>query len=92
MIKGFNEYIKENFGADTIDLKTTKSILQPDLKRSNRLTFYSGASGSIPTHWNNSPFLSGGKLTSAFGLNPRKKKRKKALNYYEFMDVIKKKN
>jgi hypothetical protein len=60
-------------------------ILQPDVKRSNAMMTFAGTSGTVPTHWNNSPFLSGGRLTSAFGLNPKAPKKKSVLSYHEFI-------
>ena len=62
----------------------TRSQVAPDQQRASALAFYSGSAGSVPTHWANSPFLAGGRLTSAFGANPKGKK-KAILNYQEFL-------
>lgn len=68
--------------ATYIENDPTRSQVTPDQKRASALGFYSGSSGSVPTHWANSPFLAGGRLTSAFGANPKKKQ---VLSYKEFL-------
>ena len=75
----------EGIGANSIELDTTERILRPDTKRANAMMFYAGASGTIPAQWNNSPFLTGGRITSAFGSNPRMDKKIKILSYEEFV-------
>jgi hypothetical protein len=80
----------EGFGAISMEPDPAEHILSPDTKRSNALMFYSGASGTIPAHWNNSPFLSGGRLTSTFGANPGPKKKGTVLSYQEFIDTTRK--
>lgn len=77
----------EGIGANSIELDTTENILRPDIKRANAMMFYAGASGTVPSHWNNSPFLTGGRLTSAFGANPRIDKKIKILSYQEFIST-----
>ncbi len=89
MVKGFNKYVAEGLGANTMERDPVDLIMSPDTKRANALMLYSGTSGAIPTHWNNSPFLTGGRLTSAFGLNPRKQKKQTVLSYQEFIGTIK---
>jgi hypothetical protein len=88
MVKSFGQYLSEGLGANTMERDPVDLIMSPDTKRANALMLYSGTSGAIPTHWNNSPFLTGGRLTSAFGLNPRKQK-KSVLNYQEFIHTAK---
>ena len=90
MIKGFNKYLLEVMGADSMEKDPADLILDPDIKSASALMFHAGTSGAIPTHWNNSPFLTGGRLTSAFGLNPRKAKKKSVLSYHEFVSTTKK--
>lgn len=90
MVKGFGQYVLEGLGANTMERDPVDLIMHPDTKRANAMMLYSGTSGAIPTHWNNSPFLSGGRLTSAFGLNPRKPQKQTVLNYHEFIRTIKK--
>jgi hypothetical protein len=80
----------EGFGAISMEPDPAERIMEPDTKRANAMSFYSGTSGTIPTHWNNSPFLSGSRITSAFGSNPRMEKKGKALTYREFIDAHKK--
>jgi hypothetical protein len=79
----------EGFGANSIDLDTTRSILSPDTKRANAMMFYSGTAGTTPAHWNNSPFLAGGRLTSAFGANPKKSTKREVLSYHDFLKTQK---
>lgn len=70
--------------ATYIENDPTRSRVTPDQQRASALGFYAGASGSVPAQWTNSPFLSGGRLTSAFGSNPKGKK-KNILSYQEFL-------
>lgn len=77
----------EGIGANSIELDNTERILRPDLKRANAMMFYAGSSGTIPAQWNNSPFLTGGRLTSAFGSNPRIDKKIKIFSYQEFIQT-----
>ena len=84
-MRGHKKYLVEEFGANTMQRDPADIILQPDVKRSNAMMTFAGTSGSVPTHWNNSPFLSGGRLTSVFGLNPNGVKKKSVLSYYEFI-------
>lgn len=85
MVKGFSKYISEAIGADSMERDPADIILYPETQRSSGMMLHAGTSGAIPTHWNNSPFLTGGRLTSAFGLNPRAAKKKSVLNYHEFI-------
>jgi len=89
-VKGFMSYIGEAIGANSMELDPVGSIIQPDTKKASAIMFNQGTSGSVPTHWNNSPFLSGGRLTSAFGMNPRINKKKAVLSYTEFIKTSKK--
>lgn len=82
--------LNEGFGAIMMDPDPAERIMEPDTKRANAMMFYSGTSGTIPSHWNNSPFLSGGRLTSAFGSNPRMDKKVKIMSYQEFVEAHKK--
>ncbi len=70
--------------ATYIENDPTRSQVRPDQKRASALGFYSGSSGTVPAQWQNSPFLAGGRLTSAFGANPKSKK-KSILSYKEFL-------
>ena len=78
--------LNEGFGAISMEPDPAERIIEPDITRSNALMFHSGSSGTIPAHWNNSPFLSGGRLTSAFGSNPRMEKKIKIMSYQEFVE------
>ena len=89
MVRNFNTYLVEVMGADSMERDPADIILSPDTIRANAMSFYAGSSGTIPTLWNNSPFLTGGRLTSAFGLNPSKVKKKSVLSYREFIQTTK---
>ena len=81
----------EALGANSMNRNPKDLFMNPDVKKPSGLMFHQGASGTIPSHWNNSPFLSGGRLTSAFGANPKKKKNNnKVLSYTQFIEISKK--
>lgn len=80
----FTEYITEVIGADSMERDPVDLIQSPDIKRASQMMFFSGTSGTIPTFWNNSPFLAGGRMTSTFGANPEQKKGN-VLSYEEFI-------
>jgi hypothetical protein len=84
--------LDEGFGAISMEPDPAERIMDPDTTRSNALMFHSGSSGTIPAHWNNSPFLTGGRLTSAFGANPKMEKKIKIMSYQEFIGQSKKVN
>lgn len=88
----FEDYINEEFGANTIQRDTADIVRRPDLKQNSRISNSAGAQGSGPSHWNNSPFLSGGRLTSTFGINPKKDRKKKVLSFRDFMAALSKKD
>jgi hypothetical protein len=90
MIHSFDSYLLEVLGTDSMERDPADIVVSPDTKRASAMGFYAGSSGTIPTHWNNSPFLSGGRLTSAFGLNPKKATRKNVLSYNDFIKTTKK--
>jgi hypothetical protein len=77
----------EGFGAIMMEPDPAERILSPDTKRANAMMFYSGSSGTTPTHWNNSPFLAGRSASSAFGSNPRMEKKVKVMSYQEFVET-----
>lgn len=89
MVRGFANYIVEVMGTDSMERDPADIIMSPATDRASAMMFYAGSSGSIPAHWNNSPFLSGGRLTSAFGLNPKKIKKKNVLSYHDFRKAAK---
>lgn len=90
MITSFEKYVLEGLGANTMERDPAELVLAPDNARANAMMSFSGTSGAIPTHWNNSPFLAGGRLTSAFGSNPRGKNKQVVLSYSEFIKAAKK--
>lgn len=79
----------EGFGAIMMDPDPAENIMQPDIKRANAMMFFAGTSGTIPAHWNDSPFLTGGRMTSAFGANPIVGKKNKVLSYSDFVGISK---
>ena len=85
MINRDKKYLVETFGANSMQTDPLDLILRPDTKRANAMMTFAGTASSVPTHWNNSPFLSGGRLTSAFGINPKAPTKKSVLSYHEFI-------
>jgi hypothetical protein len=79
--------MNEQFGAINMT-DTAKDIIQPDIKRASQFPQFIGLAGAIPSHWNNSPYMSGGRWgggTSAFGANPKRAKGS-VLSFTEFME------
>ena len=84
-IIGFDQFISESFGAITMVRKPVDQLNQPDIANPVPSLINTGRASSVPKHWNNSPFMSGG----YYGANPedktkKKKKKKEVLNYKEF--------
>jgi hypothetical protein len=82
----------EWYGADSMGTDLDHLIPSPDEKRFNNMMYTAGASTTVPSHWNNSPFLTGSRMTSAFGSNPREKKKRSIMTYQEFLESKNKKN
>jgi hypothetical protein len=82
----------EAIGANSMNPDPKSLFLTPDMRTPSGLMFHGGAAGTIPAHWNNSPFLTGGYLTSAFAANPKSKKKSinRVLTYEEFVETSKK--
>jgi cyanophycin synthetase len=80
----------EGYGALMMEPDPAERIMEPDTKRASAMMFYSGSSGTVPTHWNNSPFLAGRSGSSSFGANPRAKKKAAVMSYQEFVEAHKK--
>ena len=74
MLKSYLEYIKEHFGAITIEYPPEDMFVKnPNLPQPLSINTWVGGTGRIPMHWNNSPYLSGGFGGSGygrFGLDP----------------------
>lgn len=82
----------EWYGANTMGTDVDHLIPSPDERRFNHLMYTAGTSTTVPSHWNNSPFLSGGRLTSAFGSNPKSSRRIKIMSYQEYLESTGKKD
>ncbi len=68
MVKGYLEYIKEHFGAITIEYPPeTMFTRNPSEPKPLGINSWVGGTGRIPMHWNNSPYLSGGFTGSGNG-------------------------
>jgi len=68
MIKSYSEYIKEHFGAITIEYPPEDMFVKnPNLPQPLSINTWVGGTGRIPMHWNNSPYLSGGFGGSGYG-------------------------
>jgi hypothetical protein len=82
----------EWYGADTMGTDLDHLIPSPDDKGFNQLANRAGTSTMVPSHWNNSPFLTGSRMTSVFGSNPKENKKRPIMTYQEFLESKKKKN
>jgi hypothetical protein len=68
MVKGYLEYIKEHFGAITIERPPEDMFVRnPNLPQPLSINTRVGGTNRIPMHWNNSPYLSGGFGGSGYG-------------------------
>ena len=68
MVKSYSEYIKEHFGAITIEYPPEHMVVRnPNLPQPLAINTWVGGTGRIPMHWNNSPYLSGGFGGSGYG-------------------------
>ena len=68
MVKSYSEYIKEHFGAITIEYPPEHMVVKnPNLPQPLSINTWVGGTGRIPKHWNNSPYLSGGFGGSGYG-------------------------
>lgn len=68
MVKSYSEYIKEHFGAITIEYPPEDMFVKnPNLPQPLSINTWVGGVGRIPMHWNNSPYLSGGFGGSGYG-------------------------
>ena len=88
MVKSFSEYIKEHFGAITVEYPPEHMVVKnPNLPQPLSINTWVGGTGRIPKHWNNSPYLSGGFGGSGYGRfgqdpNPGKPLLSNELNMY----------
>lgn len=78
----FDQFVTESFGAITIVRKPVGQLNEPDVANPVPSLINTGRASSVPKHWNNSPFMSGG----YYGANPDEKKKKKRsiLKYKDF--------
>jgi hypothetical protein len=61
MVKSYKEYIKEHFGAITIEYPPEHMFVRnPSVPTPLSINTHVGGIGRMPMHWNNSPYLSGG--------------------------------
>tara|TARA_B100000963_G_scaffold334854_1_gene328446 strand:+ start:18360 stop:19394 length:1035 start_codon:yes stop_codon:yes gene_type:complete len=68
MIKSYEQYIKEHFGAITIEYPPEDLFTRnPSVPTPLALNTHVGGAGRMPMHWNNSPYLSGGFGGSGYG-------------------------
>jgi hypothetical protein len=82
--------IVEGLGAITIERRPSDKLFEPDFTRPIPNIVHTGRASAVPTHWNNSPFMSGGNYGSGalqFGANPRSKK---VMSFKDFIDLHKK--
>lgn len=68
MVKGYLEYIKEHFGAITIEYPPeTMFTRNPSEPKPLGINSTVSGTGRIPMHWNDSPYMSGGFSGSGYG-------------------------
>jgi hypothetical protein len=82
--------VHEGLGAITINRKPVDSLNEPDVARALPNIIHTGRSSAVPNHWNNSPFMSGGRYGAgalSFGANPRKRS---VMTYGQFIKRNKK--
>lgn len=92
MVKSYEEYIKEHFGAITIEYPPEHMFVRnPSMPQPLAINTHVGGVGRIPMHWNNSPYLSGGFGGSGYGRfgqdptgeeDPNNKKINKVSDYH----------
>jgi hypothetical protein len=80
------KYLNENIGAITMTRRSADQLFEPDFVQNIPRPILTGRGSATPTHWNNSPFLSGGNYGSGalnFGANPRSKRS--VMSYGDFI-------
>ena len=85
---GFDKYVSETIGAVTMVRKPADKLNEPDFRTPIPNIIHTGRSSAVPNHWNNSPFMSGGRYGAgalSFGSNPKMKK--KVVSYKEFLKI-----
>jgi len=86
--KGFKNYLSETIGAVTMVRKPADKLNEPDHRVAVPNIIHTSRASAVPTHWNNSPFMSGGNYGAgalSFGSNP--KMEKKVMTYKEFIKI-----
>jgi len=82
MIKGFDEYIKEDTsGAISIIRMPSQKLNDPKFNVQQPARVIPRTGSTTPNHWNNSKSMAG----SRYGANPSSSK-KRAMSYEEFME------
>jgi hypothetical protein len=80
--------LNENIGAVTITRRSADQLFEPDFVQNIPQPILTGRGSATPTHWNNSPFLSGGNYGSGalnFGANPKSKNKRSIMSYGDFI-------
>lgn len=80
------KYLNENIGAITMTRRSADQLFEPDFVQNIPRPILTGRGSATPTHWNNSPFLSGGNYGAgalSFGANPRSKRN--VMSYGDFI-------
>lgn len=79
--------VNEGIGAISIERRSADQLFEPDFVKPASRPILTGRGSATPTHWNNSPFLSGGNFGAgalSFGANPRS--IRKVMTYADFIN------
>jgi hypothetical protein len=80
-----NQDILESIGAVTMVKKPSDKLNEPDFRTPIPNLISTTRNSSVPMHWNNSPFMSGGR----YGANPKSGKNE-VMTYKDFVKAKKK--
>jgi hypothetical protein len=79
-MKPLKKHTDESIGAITMVRKPADKLNEPDFRTPIPNIIHTGRSSATPMHWNNSPFMSGGR----YGANPNDGKNK-VMSYKDFV-------
>jgi hypothetical protein len=84
-MKGRNRNMTESIGAVTMVRQPADKLNEPDFRTPIPNLISTTRNSSVPMHWNNAPFMSGGR----YGANPEGGKRR-VMTYKDFIKAKKK--
>lgn len=86
-MRPLKKHTDESIGAITMVRKPADKLNEPDFRTPIPNIIHTGRSSAAPMHWNNSPFMSGGRYGAgalSFGANPKDGKNK-VMSYKDFV-------